>query len=269
MALNLNLSRVVPPAWALLAGTAGILIYAGLIIYRLFFHPLAKFPGPRLAAATHWYEAYYELIHKGGAQFPPKVRQLHARYGPIVRITPNEISVNDARFHDKLYAPQPAVRDRHPHFSATLGTTNGSFSSVDHFLHRSRRQAYSTFFASSNVMATENLVRAKVDRLCDLLQANTGEDNGRNLRAYFAALGFDSFYAWAFGSHLNLLDNLPMAKRCNDTVELLVTSAPFYRVFPTLMKCARNIPHWILRSLSDHVARIFDLHAVSLAVVVG
>lgn len=246
--------------WALLA-LGGILVYAAVIVYRLTLHPLAKFPGPRLAAATHWYEAYYELLHHGGAQFAPKVRQLHALYGPIVRINPHEISVNDAEFHDKLYAPQPAVRDRHPNFSAALGTTSGSFSSPDHFLHRSRRVAYSPFFATANVMATEGDMREKVDHLCDLIRARG--DGGINLRACFAAVGFDSFYSWAFGHSMNLLDDLPMAQQCSDTVELLVTSAPFYRMFPTVMKFARQVPHSILRNLSHHVARVFDLHAVS------
>ncbi|KAK5988013.1 Cytochrome P450 monooxygenase hepH [Cladobotryum mycophilum] len=256
-----SLNDDLPSAWVLVA-VGGILIYSSVIVYRLFFHPLAKFPGPRLAAATRWYEAYYELFHKGGSQFAPKIRELHSQYGPIIRITPDEISIDDAEFHDKLYAPQPAVRDRHPNFSAALGTTNGSFSSVGHSLHRNRRVAYSPFFASANVMASEALVRKKVERLCDLVGANRGSQP--DLRTYFAAISFDSFYTWAFGTQLDLLNDLPLAQRCNDTVELLVTSAPFYKVFPTVMKCARKIPHSILRGLSKHVSRVFDLHALIL-----
>ena len=48
-------------------------------VYRLYFSPLAKFPGPRLAALTRLYELYYEIV-KGG-QYTFKIGELHEEYG--------------------------------------------------------------------------------------------------------------------------------------------------------------------------------------------
>lgn len=243
---------------------SGFLAYACLIIYRLWFHPLARFPGPRLAAVTSWYEAYYELVYHEGAQYASKIRDLHTEYGSIVRINPNEISINDAQFHSQLYAPQPAVRDRHPNFSAALGTTRGSFSTVDHYLHRARRTGYSKFFASANVAASEHLVKERVNRLCQLLRENS--EDIQHLRAFFSAITFDTFYTWAFGDSLGLLDDLPFAQQCSETVESLVTARPFYRIFPFILRFARRVPHKVLRRLSQHVARVFYLDGVSVKV---
>lgn len=48
-------------------------------IYRLYFHPLSKFPGPRLTAATHLYEFYYDVV-KGG-RFIFQIEKMHEKYG--------------------------------------------------------------------------------------------------------------------------------------------------------------------------------------------
>jgi hypothetical protein len=48
-------------------------------IYHLYFSPLARFPGPKLAAITRWYECYYEVILGGRYIF--KIRELHEKYG--------------------------------------------------------------------------------------------------------------------------------------------------------------------------------------------
>ena len=50
-----------------------------LAFYRLFLHPLAKFPGPKLAALSKWYEFYYEVPSKG--QFTFHIQKLHKIYG--------------------------------------------------------------------------------------------------------------------------------------------------------------------------------------------
>jgi hypothetical protein len=80
---------------------AAIAYYGTLAFYRLFLHPLARFPGPRLAAISRWYEAYYDVVL--GGQYTSKIAQLHTIYGPIIRISPYELHVIDPAFFDTLY----------------------------------------------------------------------------------------------------------------------------------------------------------------------
>lgn len=59
---------------------ASLVVYLGsLAFYRLFLDPLAKFPGPKLAALTRWYEGYYDVIRNG--QYTFKIAELHKTYG--------------------------------------------------------------------------------------------------------------------------------------------------------------------------------------------
>lgn len=58
-----------------------IIYLASLAVYRLFLHPLAKFPGPKLAALTRYYEAYYDVVQNG--QYTFKIAELHREYGTL------------------------------------------------------------------------------------------------------------------------------------------------------------------------------------------
>ena len=55
-------------------------VYA--VVTRLYLSPLAKVPGPKLAALSYLYEWYYDIIQQG--RFPFKVRSLHEQYGMCI-----------------------------------------------------------------------------------------------------------------------------------------------------------------------------------------
>lgn len=61
---------------------AGIVFELLRMVYRLTFHPLARFPGPKLAGATNLYAASYDLV-SGAYLF--KLAELHAQYGSLSR----------------------------------------------------------------------------------------------------------------------------------------------------------------------------------------
>lgn len=66
--------------WTLQAVAGVVVVYLITVgVYRLYLHPLAKFPGPRLAGLTRWYEGYYDVIL--GGQYTFKIAEMHKQYG--------------------------------------------------------------------------------------------------------------------------------------------------------------------------------------------
>ena len=85
--------------------TLSILILLGVAyvvaraIYNLYFSPLAKYPGPKLAAITRlWW-----LRVQFSGKFPIVVHNLHLKHGEIVRIAPDELSFSGAGAWKDIY----------------------------------------------------------------------------------------------------------------------------------------------------------------------
>ena len=72
------------------ANLAGLMIVLGFLyllslsFYRLYLSPAAKFPGPKLAALTFWYEFYHDVRREG--QYTWKIRDLHRQYGMRLKL---------------------------------------------------------------------------------------------------------------------------------------------------------------------------------------
>jgi cytochrome P450 len=73
---------------------------AAYVVYQLYFHPLAKYPGPLLGRLTQWYDVYHAYVGDKHILF----YHLHQKYGTIVRFSPNSLSINDPAALRTIYA---------------------------------------------------------------------------------------------------------------------------------------------------------------------
>jgi cytochrome P450 len=79
------------------------------VYYERYLHPLSKIPGPFFASISRLYLVYNSLkLQRNKLEIT-----LHQKYGPIVRISPNEISVSDPKCIKQIYgAAHPFLKSR-------------------------------------------------------------------------------------------------------------------------------------------------------------
>lgn len=86
-----------------------LLLVSALTLYRLCLHPLSNVPGPRLAAISSAWYAYHvrngHMLHLG--------KTLHKRYGPVVRVRPDEVWLA-SREACKIIYSEPHTTTRSP-----------------------------------------------------------------------------------------------------------------------------------------------------------
>ncbi|KAI6091573.1 putative cytochrome P450 [Hypoxylon rubiginosum] len=223
------------------AGAAALVGYfVTLVLYRLFLHPLAAFPGPKLAAATLWYEFFYDGIRRG--QYTFKIQEMHEKHGPIVRISPNELHCNDPAFIDTLYAGGSARRDKYDYFASQFGV----FGTVHHNLHRLRRGAMNRFFSKASVTKLEPTIHDKIDKLYHQLCTHMGDEAPVELNMAFSCFTTDVVTTYAFAKCYDFLDDASFQSNFHEPIVAGTNLGPYIKQFPFIYPLMRCLPDsWV------------------------
>lgn len=84
--------------------------------------------------------------------------------GPIIRISPREIHINDLDFLDDIYSARR--RDKDPEKVKALGNNHSTGGAVHYDLHHKRRESLDPFFSQRSVHALEHMLKEKTKQLC-------------------------------------------------------------------------------------------------------
>ncbi|KAI1208152.1 putative cytochrome P450 [Annulohypoxylon truncatum] len=226
------------------AGVVVVVYLITLVLYRLLLHPLAGFPGPKLAAATVLYEFYYDAIKKG--QYTFQIQEMHGKYGPIVRISPEELHCNDPAFIATLYTGGSVRRDKYKHYTNQICLWMSSFGTTDHDLHRLRRSTINRFFSKTSVSKIEPMIHEKVELLGRQLCTYVEDKNPLDLVQAFNCFSMDVITAYCFGKSENFLENRLF--RCDHSAALREMSfvGEYAKYCPYIIVLGISLPNsWI------------------------
>ena len=176
-------------------------------IYNITLHPLAKIPGYRLAGATKLYQTYWCYSPKGSIYYR-KVHQMHMKFGPIVRVAPNEVSLSDGEGFGRIYN----VRTRYTKdlgFYNAMGVFHGMFGAGDNERHRQLRAPWAGYFSNAAVDGLDGFIRSKVDLVCTKADLEWKETGVIPIQGLFHALMIDIISEYTLPKGAGLLESRP------------------------------------------------------------
>ncbi|KEY73665.1 hypothetical protein S7711_07712 [Stachybotrys chartarum IBT 7711] len=221
-------------------------------IYRLYFSPLAKIPGDKLAALTSWYNGYYDVVV--GGQYIFVVEEMHRKYGPVVRTRPDAVHVNDPHFIDKLYTQSPKQRrDRAWTILATMQLPGSMLATGAHDLHRKRRAVLNPFFSQQNVRRLEPVINDTLAHLLHRMKGWATSGEPVQLNSAYQAATKDIIHAYAFGEGARYLD-MQDCNRAFFEVMAAGRTAHLGTHMNWFMKLLTNTPPSILKHVSKGIA---------------
>ena len=183
-----------------LQAVAGLL---GVWIYRITLHPLAKYPGPKLAACSSLYFMYY--IWTG--YFPQHCETLFRKHkSNVIRVAPGQLVFNDPRSLKDIVGRSDTYRGKFA--LRVIGFAGTNVSNIrDPSEHRHKRRLMAPGFSNTVLNAQEpDIVVPIVDKLGSRISETT---NGNiNLTDYFDCATLDIIGALSSGANFGMLDKL-------------------------------------------------------------
>lgn len=104
-----------------------------------------------------------------------------------MRITPWEFHVNDVEFLDDIYAASFRRRERYAYQTRTLPVPLSVGGSLQHELHRKRREALNPFFSKRSVVNLGPMISRKVNLLCKQFEDHLSSQTSINLSDVYYA----------------------------------------------------------------------------------
>lgn len=186
-----------------MVGVFWVVLSTSMFTYRLFFHQACKFPGPLWARFTMW--SWVPLDLRG--QRHEITQDLHRRYGDVVRIGPNQLSVNDAEALPLIYGAN-TVKGPWYWGQAVVPNVHSLQNEPTHASHAARRLLWQPAFTIKAVRGYEKLFLESRDDLFEHFEKaiRSPTDQGRvDMHEAMLLFGFDTMSKLGFARSFELL----------------------------------------------------------------
>ncbi|KAL2870251.1 cytochrome P450 [Aspergillus lucknowensis] len=181
------------------------LLFGGILsrcLYQLYYHPLSRVPGPKLAACTSLWLAYHTYI----GDECTVIFELHKKYGPVLRVAPNDVDIARGDAIEPIYLnhggfPKPPVYskfdiDGHPTIFSTLTLPERA----------SRAKAVAPLFSTAAIRNSLGTLEGVVDDFVQRIRRDAKSGQPVNVLRLTRALAIDAVSAYLFHERYGALD---------------------------------------------------------------
>ncbi|KAL5435507.1 Cytochrome P450 monooxygenase orf9 [Paraphaeosphaeria minitans] len=204
-----NATQPLAEGYGLLLCSLCVIYASAYMTYNIYFHPLARFPGPFWARST----LLWRLFHTMGGRFHRAIDREHKRYGPVFRVAPNELSFSSVSSWKAIYGHQPPGKQ--PHIKSEFYNMYGSGykslcvgSERDPTRHVAMKRNLTSAFSTRALLEQEDIVDRCVNEFVTTIGAAEGaHTTGLNMTKWYEMISFDILGEMAFGESFHAVES--------------------------------------------------------------
>lgn len=178
--------------------------------------------------------------------------------GPIIRIIPWEVHINDPEFYDSIYT-STIYLDKVPSHLDWSDLPGAGQATASHALHKLRRKALDPFFSKRRIASFVPEIQARIEKLCNKFLSdyrNTGQV--LSLDSAFGCFATDVVTEYAFSREYRYLEHPNFFAPFLETVKAANQSMHVFQLFPIVRKTLTSLPPWLVKYINPDAAHYFS-----------
>ncbi|KAI0901171.1 putative cytochrome P450 [Annulohypoxylon nitens] len=212
--------------YQLIAGAIGIVLLS--YVFNVLTNPLAKIPGPWY---TKWTILPFKYLVVTGKR-PKWVHALHEKYGPVVRISPIEVSIQDPKDVQQIYSVKNEFR-KSPWYTDLVPGLPNIFSTTDVEYHRRHRRLLASEISESGLVTHRPTVDSKVRLTIERMAEEMEERGATDVYRWALYMATDVIGELSFGSSFRMLETKEETEYIHD-LKLIGFAGGLRATFPFL-----------------------------------
>lgn len=229
-------------------------------VYRAVRRPTSQLPGPWITQLTDAVTLYYWLTGRKAKY----VHSLHQKYGPVVRIGPNEVDISDSNATKEIYSVKEIYRKDPFYMRFVPKGLENVFSVNDTELHRRYRRLLSNPMSESSLKTVYGVIEANVDFAIRRMHEEMETRGAADVFKWWMFMATDIIGELSFGESFRMLEQKKKNQYIFDLERAGVVGA-MRATFPTLITYSWLLPLPIFRSAASATTRMMGYAGESLA----
>ncbi|KAL3422375.1 cytochrome p450 family protein [Phlyctema vagabunda] len=178
--------------------------------------------------------------------------------GPIVRITPFEVHVEDSAYWDELYS-RSARYDKYDWMKGRFGADTMTFTTASSDLHAIRRAPLNPMFSKRSIAKFEPVIQKKVELMCNGILKAKGSDQVLVLSNAFNAYAGDVITEYCFGFCYNHLESPGFKDNFHAAFMAVSAFGHLALQFPIMHPIMNAFPDWMTMKMTPDLYMILVL----------
>lgn len=196
------------------------------------------------------------MVPNSSPTCPNKTQLIQYIAGPIIRISPWEIHVNDPDWNEPYKVTSKV--NKYDWFYRFVNTPDSAFGSSDYELHRIRRKAQHNFFTQESVARFEPMLQRQISKFVTRLREHKSTGRPVSLSHAFRSLAADVVTDFSFYESQGLLDQPDFGATFHKSIKPFPEIGYWHRHFGLILNVIKALPRWFVKRTNPGALLIRD-----------